>query len=102
MLKKNCKVIQIESITDVQTLLYADDMANISDTIGELQKQIEQLENLCNLYGMRVNLSKMKIVVFRRGGSLNKDEKFNFPSEQIEVVNCYKYLCGMWITPKLS
>uniref|UniRef100_A0A672KW72 Reverse transcriptase domain-containing protein n=1 Tax=Sinocyclocheilus grahami TaxID=75366 RepID=A0A672KW72_SINGR len=34
MLKKNCKGIQIESITEVQTLLYADEMVNIADTIG--------------------------------------------------------------------
>ncbi len=76
-------------------------MANIADTIGGLQKQIEQLEKCCNLYGMRVNLSKTKIMVVRRGGSLNKDEKWYFVGEQIEVVNCYKYL-GMWFTPKLS
>ncbi len=101
MLKKNCKGIQIESITEIQTLLYADDMANIADTIGGLQKHIEQLEKCCSLYGMRVNLNKMKIMVFRRGGSLNKDEKWYFAGEQIEVVNCYKYL-GMWFTPKLS
>ncbi len=96
MLKKNCKGIQIESITEIQTLLYADDMANIADTIGGLQKQ---LGKKCNLYGM--NLRKMKIMVFRRGGSLNKDEKWYFAGEQIEVVNCYKYL-GMWFIPKLS
>uniref|UniRef100_A0A8C2BTG1 Reverse transcriptase domain-containing protein n=1 Tax=Cyprinus carpio TaxID=7962 RepID=A0A8C2BTG1_CYPCA len=87
MLKNNCKGIQIESMTEVQTLLYADDMANIFF--------------FCNLYGMRVNLSKTKIMVYRRGGSLNKDEKWYFAGEHIEVVDCYKYL-GMWFTPKLS
>uniref|UniRef100_A0A8C1VFG1 Reverse transcriptase domain-containing protein n=1 Tax=Cyprinus carpio TaxID=7962 RepID=A0A8C1VFG1_CYPCA len=54
MLKNNCKGIQIESMTEVQTLLYADDMANIADTIGGLQKQIKQLKMFCNLYGMRM------------------------------------------------
>lgn len=55
MLKENCKGIQIESITEVQTLLYADDMDNVSDTVGGLQKEAEQLEIFCSLYGMRVN-----------------------------------------------
>ena len=52
MLKENCKGkdIQIESITEVQTLLYADDMANVSDTIGGLRKEIEQLEIFCNIW----------------------------------------------------
>jgi len=64
MLKENCrgKGIQIESISEVQTLLYADDMVNVSDTIGGLQKEIEQLETFCNRYGMRVNLSKTKFL----------------------------------------
>ncbi len=48
-----------------------------------------------------VNLSKTKILVFRRVGSLNKDKKLYFAGEHIEVVNCFKYL-GMWFTPKLS
>uniref|UniRef100_A0A8C2PXD3 Reverse transcriptase domain-containing protein n=1 Tax=Cyprinus carpio TaxID=7962 RepID=A0A8C2PXD3_CYPCA len=56
ILNNNCKGIQTESMTEVQTLLYADDMANIA------------------------------------WGSLNKDEKWYFAGEQIEVVNCYKYL----------
>jgi len=111
MFKENCKGkgIQIESITEVQTLLYADDiMANVSDTIGGLQKETEQLvkklnswQIFCGLYSMRVNLSKTKVMVFRRAGTLNKNEKWYFAGQQIEVVNCYKYL-GMWFTPRLS
>ncbi len=67
MLKKNCKGIQIESIAEVQTLLYADDMANIADTIGGLQKQIEQLEKNSNLYGMRVIWVKRKLRLLEEG-----------------------------------
>jgi len=42
VLKENCKGkgIQIKNITKVQTLLYADDMANVSDTTGGLLKEI--------------------------------------------------------------
>lgn len=76
-------------------------MVNIADTIGGLQKQTEQLVNMYNIYGVRLNLSKMKIVFFRRGSSLSNDKKLNFASEQIEGVNCYKYL-SMWFIPKLS
>lgn len=59
----------------MQTLLYADDMANIGDTVGELQKQTEWLEIFCILYGIKMNLSKTKMMIFRRGGYPKKNEK---------------------------
>ena len=48
-------------------LLYADDMAMCSDTVGSMQKMIEVLDQLCEKWAMSFNLTKTKIVGFRQG-----------------------------------
>ena len=53
---------------NVISLVFADDKANVTDTVGRLQKHIDNLQSFCSNYGMTVNLKKIKIVVFRRGG----------------------------------
>ena len=57
---------------EVFCLLFADDVANLSDTINRLQKQIKILELFCDYTGMDVNVNKTKITVFRNGGILKK------------------------------
>ena len=48
--------------------MFADDIANVTDTVGRLQKHMDNLQSFCSNYGMTVNFKKTKIVVFRRGG----------------------------------
>ena len=50
---------------------------------------------------MIVNLTKTKIVVFRRGGCLKQNEKWYYNGGKIEVVSSYKYL-GIFFTSKLK
>ncbi len=66
MLKQNgCRGIQVEDV-DVQVLLYADDMVLCADSVGDLQKQLNELESYCDEWGMSVcNYNKSKIIVFR-------------------------------------
>jgi hypothetical protein len=73
-------------------LCYADDIANCSDTVLQLQKQINEIHNFCIKYGMSVNLKKTKIIVFRNGGKIRKNERWFFGGEKIECVAIYKYL----------
>ena len=51
--------------SEVLAIFYADDMVNVSDTVRGLQAQIRIISNFCERTGMRVNLSKTKVVVFR-------------------------------------
>ena len=51
--------------------------------------------------GMKVNLDKTKVMVFREGGFLSKDEKWFYRNIPLEVVNSYVYL-GVNVTTKLS
>ena len=57
-----------ENIGYIQTLVYADDLVCVADTVGNLQKQINIIQNYCKNWGMKVNLDKTKIVVFRNRG----------------------------------
>jgi hypothetical protein len=57
--------------------LFADDMADIYDTVIGQQRQIDLLQEFCAKYGMQVNVDKTKIMVFRRGGVLRYNEVWN-------------------------
>ena len=48
-------------------LLYADDVINLADTVRNLQIQLDVLSRFCFLSGMKINLLKTKIIVFRNG-----------------------------------
>ena len=50
---------------------------------------------------MKVNRAKTKIVVFRKGGYLARNEFWTFGETAIEFVNAYKYL-GLYFSTKLS
>ena len=88
-LKLSCNNgIQItQEIDDIFAILYADDMANCSDTVGRLQAQINVISNFCNRTGMKINLKKTMIIVFRNGGYLRENEKWKFKGEGIETVS---------------
>ena len=103
MLKANgCQGIYLDERTqNVMILLYADDMAMCSDTVGRIQKMIDVLGQFCEKWAMIVNLTKTKIVVFRRGGCLKQNEKWYYNGGKIEVVSSYKYL-GIFFTSTLK
>ena len=82
-------------------MLFADDIALISDTIGGLQKQIQILLQYCIEYKMIVNVKKTKVMVFRRGGNLSKREKWFCDGKLIEVVKGFQYV-GLLFSTKMS
>ena len=53
--------------TEVLLLMYADDIVLAGDTVPELQRKINILEIFCEKWGIKVNLKKTKVVVFRNG-----------------------------------
>jgi hypothetical protein len=58
----------------VPVLMYADDVTTASFTVQCLQKAVNQADEYCNDLGPKVNVNKTNIVVFRKGGRLNKSE----------------------------
>lgn len=89
-----------ENAPNLASLLFADDLAGVADSVGRLQKIIDVISNFCKKWGLKINLDKTKIMVFRNGGPLRQNKKWFLDGTQIEVINQYKYL-GMIFTPKL-
>ena len=93
-------VFVTNNIEDLFALMFADDVSCFSDTIVRLQRLINLIEKFCNAVGMKLNLGKTKIMVFRNGGIVKNIEKWFFQGTEIEIVSLYKYL-GLYFTPRL-
>jgi len=91
----------LPGLQEIFLLLFADDICLISTTPAGLQNQINNLEKASDALGLVVNLSKTKVMVFRKGGHLAKSEKWFYKGQALEIVNSYKYL-GFMLTTKLS
>ena len=99
-----CKGIYIDEIAEnAMALLFADDVVMCSETVGRLREMIKVLEDFSKKWELKINLKKekTKIMVFRRGGKIKKDEVFCYENKRIEIVNSYKNL-GILFTPCLK
>ena len=88
---------------DIQVLilLFADDIALISDTIVGLQRQLQLLKDYCLESKLVVNIVKTKVLVFKMGGRISSHEKWHYDGNLLEVVNCFTYV-GLTFTMHLS
>ena len=76
----------------LQLLMFADDMAIFSETKNGLQTGINDLYRYCEKWGITVNISKTKVVVFKKGGRIAASDTWTYNGEQLEVVTQFKYL----------
>lgn len=98
----NTRGIQLfPDIVEVFTLMFADDIALISDTVVGLQKQLNILNQFCEHSKLAVNILKTKVLVFKRGGQLASKEKWTYGGTQLETVNGFIYV-GIYFTNRLS
>ena len=91
----------LPTLLELFILLFADDVVLLSTTPGGLQVQLNSLKECCDHLKLTVNKEKTKVMVFRKGGYLGKQEKWYFDKERLEVVNNYCYL-GFTFSTKLS
>ena len=99
---QQCQGLFLNEIhSNVHMLMYADDIAIFNDTVGRLQTQLNVLSEFCSKYQLKFNLSKTKVVVFRNGGCLRKNEKWFFDGKEVEAVTYYKYL-GMFFSSSIK
>lgn len=87
--------------TNIKILLYADDIVLLSDSADVLQIMINELYNYCNTWSLKVNLSKSKILIFRKSNRAPQNYNWSYGDEPIETVNKYTYL-GVNLTFNLS
>ena len=75
-------------------LLFADDIVVFSEDAWKLRKMISNLEKYTTKWGLKVNLEKTKLIIFRNE-RLNAEgllQDFSFKGESIEYVESYNYL----------
>lgn len=62
--------------TRTSLLMYADDLCIFSDSVIGLQRKLNILSQFCSTWGLKVNLQKTNVIVFRNGGYLRNSEKW--------------------------
>ena len=62
---------------------------------------IDVLGHFCENWTKIVNLTKTKLVVFRRGKCLKQNEKWYYNGGKIKEISSYKYL-GIYFTCKIN
>lgn len=72
-------------------MLYVDDMVLMSDSPDGLQIMFDILYSYCNDWKLSVNVSKTKLVVFRKSERLNQNVNWSFNDEEVEIVNQFTY-----------
>jgi hypothetical protein len=77
-------------------ILYVDDTVIMAESAADLQKQLDSFSDYCNIWRLKVNVEKSKIVVFPQGRTPN-NLKFNFNGKQLEIVDEFNYL-GVLLT----
>ena len=100
--ENNCQGIYLnEHNPNVNLLLYADDLVIVGDHIGRVQKILNALSGFCIKWGLRVNMSKTKCMVYRNGGIVKKYEHLYYNGIKLDNVPYYKYL-GVTMSTRLS
>ena len=80
-------------------LLFADDLILFAPTAIYMQRMINLLEKYCDKWKLKINTSKTKIMVFRKGGYLRHYENWTLYGKNVPVTSQYNYL-GVIFTPK--
>jgi hypothetical protein len=57
-----------------------------------LQRAINCVKDFCEEWGLKINVGKTEVVVFKKGGKLNREEKWWLDGKGIEIVKAIKYL----------
>ena len=72
-------------------MLYADDTIILADTAESLQKGFDCMYSYCNLWKLRINVDKTKVIIFWKSDRFAKP-KFMYGDKEIEIVQQYTYL----------
>lgn len=83
--------LNIDDITLTLPLL-ANDMAVLGNSPDDLQRSLDLLFTYCSTWGLEVNESKTKVMVFRKGGNVLPTEKWTYNNTNVEVVDSSNYL----------
>ena len=98
----NTRDVQLfPDIVDIVMLMFADDIAVLSDTVAGLQRQLNILYAYCLTSKFYVNITKTKVLVFKLSGSITNIEYWTYVSSKLEIVNGFPYV-GLYFSNRLS
>ena len=66
-------------------LLYADDIAIISEAKEDLQHGLNILKDYCDKWKLKVNVNKTKVMVFKKGSRNQQSLRFLYGNTEIEI-----------------
>lgn len=69
----------------IYLLLFADDAVLFSETADGLQQSLNNLKDYCQKWKLKVNVEKTKVVIFKKGGRINRDEHLYYDGEILEI-----------------
>ncbi|KAI5734561.1 hypothetical protein M8J77_007970 [Diaphorina citri] len=78
----------------VNNIRYADDTVMLSDSIQDLQQLVNNLNQKCNEFGLKMNLKKTKLMLISKTPKNNVN--LTIDGVPIDKVSSYKYL-GTWL-----
>jgi hypothetical protein len=84
--------VNFNDLYELQLLLFADDMVLLASSARALQLKINLLKGYFEGLGLKINVAKTKIVIYRRGGKLPANIAFQFGNEELEIAKKYRYL----------
>lgn len=82
---------ELEIFLKIFLLLYADDTALLSESPKELQVKLNAFEVYCDMWKLKVNVDKTKIMIFGLG-RINAKEEYFFKGSKIDIVKDFEYL----------
>ena len=88
-------------LVEILLLMFAEDLALISDTVIGLQHLLNLLYSFCKEKELIVITIKTKVMVYKNGGTLAKTERWSYGGENLEEVPFFTYL-GLNFTRQLS
>ena len=89
---RNSQKIQSIYFIHQSTLYFLQTIVILALTKEGLKEKINKMEQFCQKWGLEVNISKTKIMIFNKPGATIKKYKFFFKSKEIESVKQYTYL----------
>ena len=72
-------------------LMYADDQVIFSTSPSSVQSMLNDIQNYCNTWGLKINLTKTKAMIFEKGNR-HTTYKFYLYGKELETVTKFKYL----------
>ena len=95
-LKSEGPVLEVGN-TNINILLYADDMVLLAENDENLQYLLGIMSDWCYQWRLKVNNNKTKIIHFRTVRKAPTNVVFKYGNDDLDVVSRYKYLVIIWM-----